>query len=124
LRMEALAAERWNRLHPDEPPRKSHLEQALEGVEGPFVASSDYVRLVAEQVGRWVPGGLIALGTDGFGRSDNRQSLRRFFEVDAEAIAIASLKALADRGRMAPDLVRQAIGELGVDSAKPDPMSS
>ncbi|MCX7016616.1 MAG: pyruvate dehydrogenase (acetyl-transferring), homodimeric type [Candidatus Sumerlaeota bacterium] len=124
LRMEALAAERWNRLHPSEPPRKSYLEQTLAGVDGPFVASSDYVRLVAEQITRWVPGGLVALGTDGFGRSDNRRSLRRFFETDAESIALAALKALADRGRMAPEQVKRAMDELGVDPAKPDPMSS
>ncbi len=122
LRTEAAAARRWNMLHPLEKPRKSYLEQTLEGQEGPFIAASDYVRLVAEQIAPWVPDGLFALGTDGFGRSEDRHSLRRFFEVDAECIAIAALYQLALRGSLEMKAVAQAIRELGVDPDKLNPI--
>ena len=86
LRREALECERWNRLHPTAPARKSYLETLLSGEKGIFIAVSDYMKANAEMIQRWVPGGLMPLGTDGFGRSENRSSLRRFFEVDAECI--------------------------------------
>lgn len=121
LRAEALEAERWNLLHPEEPPRKSHLETVLAGEEGPFVAASDYMRLVPDQVARWVPGGLLSLGTDGFGRSDGRRALRRFFEVDAESIVVAVLSALARRGVVQKALVAKAIRNLGLDPEKAPP---
>ena len=124
LRVEALEVEQWNRLHPAEPPRKSYLEEMFEGVEGPVIAVSDYARLVAEQIARWAPGGMVALGTDGFGRSDTRQALRRFFEVDAESIAVAALKALAESGRVDRALVKRAIVELGIDPEKPNPATA
>jgi pyruvate dehydrogenase E1 component len=122
LRTEAVAARRWNMLHPLQKPRTSYLEQTLAGEEGPFVAASDYVKLVAEQIAPWVPGGLFALGTDGFGRSEDRRSLRRFFEVDAECIAVAALYQLAQRGRLEPSRVAEAIRTLGVDPDKLNPM--
>ncbi|HWA97274.1 MAG TPA: pyruvate dehydrogenase (acetyl-transferring), homodimeric type [Pirellulales bacterium] len=121
LRTEAQAARRWNLLHPNEPARKSYLERVLEGVEGPCIASSDNVRLVAEQIDAWVPGGLYALGTDGMGRSDRRDRLRRHFEVDAECIAIAALAELAERGKFPRQHLAEAIGALGVDPNKIDP---
>ncbi len=124
LRRDALAAERWNMLHPTEPQRKPYVTEVLEGEEGPFVAASDYMKIVPEQVARWVPGGLYALGTDGFGRSDTREALRRFFEVDAECIVIAVLGQLAKQGKVKPELVKKAIQELGVDSEKSDPVIS
>src|SRR5205823_4400388 len=83
LRREALEVERWNMLHPTEKPRRSYLEGVLEKEEGIFLAASDYMRSVPEMIARWVPGGLYPLGTDGFGRSETREALRRFFEVDA-----------------------------------------
>jgi pyruvate dehydrogenase E1 component len=124
LRRRALEARRWNMLHPTERPRRSYLEEVLEGREGPFIAALDYVKLVAEQIDPWVPGGLVALGTDGFGRSDDRRRLRRFFEVDAECITVAALSQLALRGRWEPSRVADAIRELGVNPDKPDPACS
>jgi pyruvate dehydrogenase E1 component len=124
LRRNALAAERWNMLHPTETPRKPYITQLLEKEEGPFVAASDYMKLVPDMVARWVPGGLYSLGTDGFGRSDTREALRRFFEVDAECIAVAALHQLAQRGEIKPAAVQKAIKELGVDPEKADPVVS
>ena len=121
LRNEALNAQRWNMLHPTNPPKKSYLETTLEGAAGPFVAVSDYIKLVPDQIAPWVPGGLLSLGTDGFGRSDTRPRLRRFFEVDAELTAIATLYALARTGAIKPSRVQKAIKQLGVDPEKPFP---
>ena len=94
LRREAQACARWNMLHPAEKPRRSYLEDVLDGSHGVFVASSDYVRAVAEQIRPWVPGELTVLGCDGLGRSDTREALRRHFEVDAECIVVAALHGL------------------------------
>jgi pyruvate dehydrogenase E1 component len=124
LRRDALAAERWNMLHPTAQPRRSYLETLLEGEAGIFVAASDYLRLLPDMIGRWVPGGLYPLGTDGFGRSENRPSLRRFFEVDAETISVAALSRLAHRGDIKPARVQKAIQELGIDPEKADPATS
>ncbi|MFQ5708243.1 MAG: pyruvate dehydrogenase (acetyl-transferring), homodimeric type [bacterium] len=124
LRRDALAAERWNMLHPTKKPRKPYLAQLLEGEAGPFVAASDYLKLVPDQISRWVPGGLYSLGTDGFGRSDTRESLRRFFEVDAETIAIAVLHQLSLRGEIQAPVVNKAVAALGLDPEKPDPLVS
>ncbi|MCH8980776.1 pyruvate dehydrogenase (acetyl-transferring), homodimeric type [candidate division KSB1 bacterium] len=124
LRRNALEVERWNLLHPTKKPKKSYISQLLEKEEGPFVAVSDYMKIVPEQVNRWVPGGLYSLGTDGFGRSDTRESLRRFFEVDAECITIAVLNQLAQQGKVKPDVVKKAIDELGIDAEKADPVKS
>src|SRR5262249_51860333 len=121
LRFEALEARRWNMLHPDQPPRRSYLEATLQGIEGPFVAASDSMRTLPEQIAPWVPGGLLALGTDGFGRSETRASLRRFFEVDAAAIALAALSALAGRGKIDRALVGRAVQELGINPDQPAP---
>jgi pyruvate dehydrogenase E1 component len=122
LRREALEVERWNLLHPTEPPRHSYVENILAGEEGVFVAASDYMRSVPEMIARWVPGGLHPLGTDGFGRSETREALRRFFEVDAECIALAALAELARRGAIKPIVVRDAIQQLGIDPEKVNPM--
>ena len=121
LRGEALQVARWNMLHPTEERRHSYLETVLSEVEGPFVAASDYMRMVPDQIAPWVPGVYVTLGTDGFGRSDTRPRLRRFFEVDAEFIALASLQALAREGRVHGDFVQQAITELGIDPDKSHP---
>jgi len=122
LRRDAQEAERWNMLHPAAEPRRSYLEKLLEGEEGVFIAVSDYMKSVPEMITRWVPGGLLPLGTDGFGRSEERSSLRRFFEVDAENIVLAVLWRLAQRGDIKPAQVQKAIKELGVDPDKPNPM--
>jgi pyruvate dehydrogenase E1 component len=121
LRREAGSCERWNMLHPTEHPRRSYLENVLEGVEGPFIAASDYVRTLAEQLTPWIPGDYFVLGTDGMGRSETREVLRRHFEVDAESITIATLSRLAKAGVMSTKDVQDAISELGYDSEKPNP---
>ncbi|MFQ5636933.1 MAG: pyruvate dehydrogenase (acetyl-transferring), homodimeric type [bacterium] len=124
LRWEAMQVERWNMLHPTEKPREAYLTKMLKNEEGPFVAASDYMKIVPEQISRWVPGNLFALGTDGFGRSDTRVALRRFFEIDAECIVIAVLYRLAERGQIKHETVKKAIAELAVDPEKPYPVAT
>ena len=121
LRGEALQTKRWNMLHPTAPPRRSYLESVLQNEAGVFIAVSDYMKMVADQIAPWVPGGLMTLGTDGFGRSDTRANLRRFFEVDAESTAIATLYALHQKEALPAQVVEQAIEKLGVDPDKPFP---
>jgi pyruvate dehydrogenase E1 component len=125
LRNDAIACERWNRLHPNaKEPRVPNVVRTLEGVEGPIIAASDFVKMVPEQIARWVPVRYVPLGTDGFGMSDTREALRRWFEVDAESIAVAALDALARDGRLPAKKVAEAIRELGLDPDKPDPMET
>ncbi|HVM95592.1 MAG TPA: hypothetical protein VMT89_04350, partial [Candidatus Acidoferrales bacterium] len=114
LRRDGLATARWNRLHPLENPKQSYLEELLADEPYPVVAASDYLKVLGDGLAPFVPAGLVALGTDGFGRSDERAPLRRFFEVDAESITVAALHVLAQRGQMSPDVVAQAIGEFGI----------
>ncbi len=121
LRRDALATERWNRLHPDQPPRTPYLVEALRDAEGPIVAATDYMKVVADQIAPWLPGRMEALGTDGFGRSDNREHLRRHFEINAEAIASAALSRLARSGRLDPAKAAAAIKDLGINPEKVDP---
>ena len=121
LRTDALRCQRWNMLHPTAPPEKSYLETLLAKEQGPFVAVSDNIRMVPDQIAPWVPGGLTTLGTDGFGRSDTRARLRRFFGIDAESTVIATLHALAEKGLAERPLVQSAIQDLGVDPEKPQP---
>jgi pyruvate dehydrogenase E1 component len=123
LRRDALEIERWNLLHADEPPRQAYLSQALAGREGPFIAASDYMKTVADQIRQWVPGRYAVLGTDGFGRSDSRAELRRFFEVDRHYVVVAALKALADDGKIDLQTVAQAMRTFGIDPEKPNPLS-
>jgi pyruvate dehydrogenase E1 component len=118
LRRDAMECKRWNMLHPTEKPKKSYVEKLLEKEQGPFIAVSDYMRIVPDQIAPWVPGGLTTLGTDGFGRSDTRANLRRFFEVDAESTVIATLYALAEKGKIERTVVAQAIKDLGVNPEK------
>jgi pyruvate dehydrogenase E1 component len=122
LRRDALEAERWNMLHPTAEPRRSYLERTLQDEQGLFLAASDYMKSVPEMITRWVPGGLYALGTDGFGRSEDRRSLRRFFEVDAESITVATLWRLAQKGELKAAQVEKAIKELDLDPEKANPM--
>jgi pyruvate dehydrogenase E1 component len=122
LRRDALRAERWNRLHPEHPEQRPYVLEALGGAEGPIIAASDYMKVVADQLAPWLPGRLVSLGTDGFGRSENREHLRRHFEVNAEAIAAAALSKLARDGQFEVAKARAAFAELGVDTEKIDPM--
>ncbi len=118
LRSDAQRCERWNMLHPAERQKKSFVETLLEKETGVFVAVSDNIKLAPDQIAPWVPGGLTSLGTDGFGRSDTRERLRRFFEVDAELTVIATLWALAKAGKVERSMVQKAIKELAVDPEK------
>ncbi|MEM9943166.1 MAG: pyruvate dehydrogenase (acetyl-transferring), homodimeric type [Planctomycetota bacterium] len=122
LRRDAQECQRWNMFHPTLEPRKSYLETVLEGVDGPFIASSDYVRAHSEQVAPFVPGDFFALGTDGMGRSDTRPDLRRHFEVDQECIVIATLYQLAQQGKMKLEEVEKAIKDLDVNPDKISPL--
>ncbi len=121
LRRDALATERWNRLHPGEPERKPYLLQTLGNIEMPIIAATDYMKVVADQITPWLPGRLTALGTDGFGRSDNREHLRSHFEVDASNIAATALSRLSRWGRYDPQQARQAIADLGINPERLDP---
>ncbi|MCP5520337.1 MAG: pyruvate dehydrogenase (acetyl-transferring), homodimeric type [Verrucomicrobiales bacterium] len=121
LRNDALKARRWNMLHPEETARKPLVQQKLEGEQGPFIAVSDNIKAVPDMIAPWVPGGLTTLGTDGFGRSDTRPNLRRFFEVDAESTVVATLHALAERGTLERSVAAQAIKDLGVNPEKAAP---
>ena len=120
LRNEALEVERWNRLHPAEPPRRPFVAERL-GDRGPIVAASDYMKAIPDQVARWVGQPFLPLGTDGFGRSDTREALRRHFEVDAEHIAVAALHTLAQCEQFSPAEVASAIREHGIDPDRIDP---
>ena len=121
LRTDVLRCKRWNMLHPTAPAQKSYIETVLAKEQGAFVAVSDNIRMVPDQIAPSVPGGLMTLGTDGFGRSDTRARLRRFFEIDAESTVIATLYALAGRGQIDHEVVGKAVKDLGVDSEKKQP---
>jgi pyruvate dehydrogenase E1 component len=123
LRREAIDAERWNMLHPDQPRRTAYVQGCLAGRKGPFVAATDYMRVVADQIREWVPGRYHVLGTDGYGRSDSRAALRDFFEVDRRWIALAALKALADEGRLDVATVQSAMQRFGIDPDRPNPVT-
>jgi pyruvate dehydrogenase E1 component len=120
LRRDGIAVERRNMLYPLEEPRRAYVTEQLEG-RGPVVASTDYIRTYADQIRQWVPGRYRVLGTDGFGRSDSRQALRRFFEVDRHYVAVAALKELADEGQVEPGRVQEAIERYGIDAEAPMP---
>jgi len=122
LRREALEAERWNQLHPEDEPRQCYVETCFAKRKGPFIAATDYMKIVPDQIQRWIPGRFISLGTDGFGRSDDRAALRNHFEVDRHHIAVAALNALAADGALDRATVSQAIEKYGIDPAKPDPV--
>jgi pyruvate dehydrogenase E1 component len=124
LRRDALEADRWSLLHPDQAPRQPYVASLFAGDDAPIIAVSDYLKLVPDQIARWLPGRLFSLGTDGFGRSDTREALRRFFEVDAECIAVAALHEISRRCRIDHSLPGRAMRELGVDPEKLDPLVS
>ena len=123
LRRDALEVERWNQLHPESEPRQNYIEQALGDREGPYVAATDYMKIVPDQIERWVPGRFVSLGTDGYGRSDGRAALRQHFEVDRRFIAVSALKALADDGSLDQQTVVEAIRAYDIDPDRPDPVT-
>jgi pyruvate dehydrogenase E1 component len=116
LRYDAMECERWNMLHPLEEPRVPYVTRVLGETGAPTVAASDYMRLVADQVAPYVPGSFVALGTDGFGRSESRANLRRHFEVDTPAVVVAALHQLARAGAVKREVVARAIKDLSVDA--------
>ena len=123
LRREAEETERWNTIHPDKKQKKSHLEKSLSKHAVPTVAVSDYVKMVAEQIGPYVPGPYYALGTDGFGRSDTRENLRHFFEVDRYYIVLTAVRALALDGKMKMSAVDRAMKKYKLNPEKPSPIT-
>jgi pyruvate dehydrogenase E1 component len=124
LYRDANECERWNLLHPGQTPRVPYVTQALKNAPGPFVAASDYMKVLPESIARWVPSRLVSLGTDGFGRSENRAALRDFFEVDAKHIVLATLNALARENQIKIQIVQQAVKDLGINPEKPNPAIS
>lgn len=123
VRKDALEVERWNMLHPEDR-KKTYISQVFDGVDGVFVASSDYIKAIPDSIAKWVPGRLITLGTDGFGRSEGRKELRDFFEVDARYVTIATLYGLMLEGKIKQSVVDKAIEELEIDKNKLNPMIS
>ncbi len=121
LRREALGVERWNRLHPSQSVKTPHIVQVLKGSAGPIIAATDYIKAVPDQLAPWLMGRLTSLGTDGFGRSENREHLRRFFEISAEAIVQATLSSLARTGAIHPNRAEVAIAEMGFHPEQRDP---
>ncbi|UCF65829.1 MAG: pyruvate dehydrogenase (acetyl-transferring), homodimeric type [bacterium] len=124
LHYDAIMADRWNMLHPDKKPQVPFISQALSGSSGVFVAASDYVKALPESISKWIPGRLISLGTDGFGRSDGRRHLRDFFEVDARYITLATLYGLFREGKLKATDVKNAIKDLDIDPEKANPLLS
>ena len=122
LRRDGLDVERWNRLHPTKKPRLSFVEQSLAKHTGPVIASTDYMKLFAEQIRQWVPGTFKVLGTDGFGRSDSRRKLRHFFEVDRYWVAYSALSALVESGDLKPKVLTDALKAFGIDPEKTNPL--
>ena len=121
LRNDALEVERWNRLHPDQEPRVAHIAEQLQDRPGPIVAVTDYLKAVSDQVARFLPQDFIPLGTDGFGRSDTREALRRHFETDAEHVTVAVLDGLARAGAIPRHTVAAALEQYGIDTELADP---
>jgi pyruvate dehydrogenase E1 component len=121
LRRDALAVERWNRLHPSQEAKQPYILSALANADGPIIAATDYIKVVPDQLAPWLPDRLVSLGTDGFGRSDNREHLRRHFEVSAESIVAATLSRLAREGKFDAKQVENAFAELGIDTERGDP---
>ncbi len=124
LRREAMNVERWNMLHPTKPPKKPYISQCLDGNDGVFVAATDYMKTLPDAISKWIPGTLIALGTDGFGRSDSRKALRDFFEVDARTIVFAALGALYQSNKIKANIIEKALKDLDINPDKKNPMIS
>ncbi|MDR2219898.1 MAG: pyruvate dehydrogenase (acetyl-transferring), homodimeric type [Methylobacillus sp.] len=124
LRRDGLDAHRWNMLHPEQKPRESYVEQCLKKAEGPVIASTDYMKAFADQIRAFVPQRFVTLGTDGFGRSDSREALRKHFEVDRHYVVLAALKALADDGKLPVSKAAEAIKKYRINADKPNPLAA
>ena len=121
LARDGQSADRWNLLHPESPPRRAYVAEALGGLSGPVIAATDYVKAYADQIRAWVPGPYHVLGTDGFGRSDTRERLRDYFEVDRHWVALKALHALAQAGSLPRKKMAEAIRKYGLRVDKPEP---
>jgi len=121
LRREGLDAERWNMLNPEKKPRLSYVAECLSGAEGPVISSTDYMKSFADQIRNFVPQRFVSLGTDGYGRSDSREALRSFFEIDRYYVVLAALKALADEGKLPASKAAEAIKKYKIDASRPNP---
>ena len=121
LRRQGLDVERWNMLNPEKAQKLSYVAECMQGAQGPTIASTDYMKAYAEQIAGFVPGKFVALGTDGYGRSDSREALRSFFEVDRYYVVLAALKALADEGKLPASKAAEAIKKYKLDANKPNP---
>ncbi len=121
LRREGIDVERWNLLNPDQKQKQSYVTQLLTKAEGPVIASTDYMRSFADQIRNFVPQRFVALGTDGYGRSDSREALRDFFEVDRYHVVLAALKALADDGKLPASKAAEAIKKYKINVNRPNP---
>jgi pyruvate dehydrogenase E1 component len=121
LRREGLDAERWNMLNPDKKAKSSYVAECLSKTEGPVIASTDYMKSFADQIRNFVPGRYVSLGTDGYGRSDSREALRSFFEIDRYYVVLAALKALADEGKLPASKAAEAIKKYKIDTSRPNP---
>jgi pyruvate dehydrogenase E1 component len=124
LRRDALEIDRWNRLHPAKKAKVPYVASVLGTKGGPIVAASDWMKTIPQLVAPWLEAPFVVLGTDGFGRSDTRESLRAYFEIDAASIAAAAMSALARSGDITADAAEKAIAELGIDTEKPDPLAT
>jgi pyruvate dehydrogenase E1 component len=124
LQRDGIAARRWNLLHPEAEPRRSFVEESLDGFQGPGIAATDYIHTYAEQIHPFVRRRYVTLGTDGFGRSDYRRKLREFFEVNRYFVTLSALKALADEGSIPPAMVSKAIKKYHIDPDKPNPITT
>ena len=116
--------ERWNMLHPADKPKVPYVTQLLKDAPGVLVAASDYMKVLPESIGRWMPRNLVSLGTDGYGRSEGREALRDFFEVDAKHIVLATLHGLLREKQIKPEVVTQAVKDLGINPEKANPANS
>ena len=123
LRRDCLDVDRWNMLHPEQSAKKSYVNQCLEHNDGPVIAATDYMKLYADQIRRHVPAPYVVLGTDGYGRSDTRAKLRKFFEIDRHYIVVAALKALADEGKIPAEKVTEVMMKYHIDPEKPNPVT-
>src|SRR5262249_53696577 len=122
LYFDGISAERWNMLHPGEKEKVPFVTEMLKDSGGVVVAASDYVKALPESISKWIPGRLVALGTDGFGRSETRAALREHFEVDAKHIVLGALSGLLKEGKVKADVVKSAIKDLGINPEKPNPV--
>jgi pyruvate dehydrogenase E1 component len=121
LRREGLDAERWNMLNPEKKQKQSYVAECLNGAEGPVISSTDYMKSFADQIRNFIPQRFVSLGTDGYGRSDSREALRSFFEVDRYYVVLAALKALADDGKLPASKAAEAIKKYNIDISRPNP---